>query len=271
LAPPTQDSSITLNEKLQLVHKVLKHDERKRRTIYLFDAKEHFRTLHVALGVTVGHGNAVKDPKVAHWLLRPIDKERPLAGLAAEWSPQRLTTLLAHLGQAKGCGSPALDVSSTTPARTRASVEAALVFDLMTSMECLLREEEAAKTFCSVEMPAVMSLARMELNGIGFDVNEAERQRDLLQAALDALEAEAYALAKRPFSLTSPEDICRVLYKELRLPLNGEKSRSSKTKPSSAKDILIKLKAHHALPGIILDWRKLNMALTKVSPIPNTF
>ncbi len=69
----------------------------------------------------------------------------------------------------------------------------------------------------------------------------------------------------------------QVLYRELGLPLNGDPSlqnqnaltrsksrRQSKLSPSSSKDVLIKLKALHPLPGIILEWRKLNMAITKV-------
>ncbi len=77
----------------------------------------------------------------------------------------------------------------------------------------------------------------------------------------------------------------QVLYRELGLPLNGDPSRrltaawgnncrarksgsssssSNNSKPSSGKEVLIKLKRHHALPGVILEWRKINMTLSKV-------
>jgi hypothetical protein len=127
-----------------------------------------------------------------------------------------------------------------------------------------------------VEMRSLMSLARMELNGVGFDLEESERQRQLLVDRLTELEEEAYALAGHPFSLTSPEEICQVLYRELRLPVNGEPGRrwlGTATRsgggrkggaPSSSKEVLIKLKGNHKLPGVILDWRKLNMAISKV-------
>ena len=35
-------------------------------------------------------------------------------------------------------------------------------------------------------------------------------------------------------------------------------------KPSSAKDVLQKLTSLHELPGVILEWRKLNASVTKV-------
>ncbi|TRY77126.1 hypothetical protein TCAL_15975, partial [Tigriopus californicus] len=40
--------------------------------------------------------------------------------------------------------------------------------------------------------------------------------------------------------------------------------RSSKGSPSCNKDILIKLQAYHDLPTLILEWRKLNMTISKV-------
>jgi hypothetical protein len=64
----------------------------------------------------------------------------------------------------------------------------------------------------------------------------------------------------------------QVLYRELRLPLNGDpslrlptfKSKNAKLNPSSNKEALIKLKPYHELPAIVIEWRKLNMAISKV-------
>lgn len=59
-------------------------------------------------------------------------------------------------------------------------------------------------------MPALLCLARMELNGIGFSRDEAERLRDVLEQQLAALEQEAYKLAGHTFSLTSSTDVGKV-------------------------------------------------------------
>jgi DNA polymerase I-like protein with 3'-5' exonuclease and polymerase domains len=67
--------------------------------------------------------------------------------------------------------------------------------------------------FSEVEMPSILSLAKMELNGFGFCPLEAERQRKVLMAHLEELEQEAYELAGRCFSITSPDDVCKVLYR----------------------------------------------------------
>ena len=75
-------------------------------------------------------------------------------------------------------------------------------------------------------------------------------------------------LAKRSFSLTSPEETCKILYRELKLPFNAEKSAkfvaNSKVKPSCKKEILQKLAKFHELPKVILEWRKLNASVSKV-------
>ncbi len=64
-------------------------------------------------------------------------------------------------------------------------------------------------------MPAFVSLAKMELNGFGFSEDECQRQRKMIVARLEELEHEAYQLAGRQFSLTSPEDICQVQISKL--------------------------------------------------------
>jgi DNA polymerase theta len=61
-----------------------------------------------------------------------------------------------------------------------------------------------------VEMPALLCLARVELNGIGFNRDEAERLRDLLEQQLTALEQHAYKIAGHTFSLTSSADVSKV-------------------------------------------------------------
>lgn len=59
-------------------------------------------------------------------------------------------------------------------------------------------------------MPSQVCLALLELNGVGFSVDECERQKLVMQAKLSALESQAYDLAGRSFSLTSVDDVAQV-------------------------------------------------------------
>ncbi|MEJ1283198.1 polymerase (DNA directed) theta [Cricetulus griseus] len=102
----------------------------------------------------------------------------------------------------------------------------------------LQKEQKHSDIFCKVEMPSQYCLALLELNGIGFSTAECESQKHIMQAKLDAIETQAYQLAGHSFSFTSADDI--------------------------AQDVLNKLKALHPLPGLILEWRRISNAITKV-------
>lgn len=135
-------------------------------------------------------------------------------------------------------------------------------------------------------MPVLLCLAKMEIIGIGFSIAEAERLKEVLTKEISSLEKRAYKLANHSFSLTSTNDIAKVykifiyfikdllhckatmnfslkvLYSELRL--NPGKMFGGH-KPGTGKEALVHLKHQHPLPNIILQWRKLNVVLTKVS------
>ena len=56
----------------------------------------------------------------------------------------------------------------------------------------------------------------------------------------------------------------QVLYRELRLRDTGVHQQGKKASLSTTKDVLERMKAQHALPGVILEWRRITNALTKV-------
>ena len=117
-----------------------------------------------------------------------------------------------------------------------------------------------------------------DLNGFGFCDREIEKLRQILDAKLNEIEADAYRLAGRKFRLHSSDDVCQILYRELKLPLNGEEDKGATMStvgrkhlktglrsgaiPSSDKDTLSKLSKFHELPYTIIQWRKINAAIS---------
>ncbi|XP_062590732.1 DNA polymerase theta-like, partial [Saccostrea cucullata] len=114
-----------------------------------------------------------------------------------------------------------------------------------------------------------------------FNDEECERQKTVMIERLGELENEAYQLVGHQFSLTSTEDLSQVLFIELQLPVNGDPSSlgqptrpnrraptgrrgRQKTQFSTSKDVLEKLRPYHPLAGILLEWRRISGALTKV-------
>ncbi|TMS22960.1 DNA polymerase theta [Larimichthys crocea] len=207
--------------------------------------------------------------EVACWLLDPGAEERTLPNMVTVYCPEELPLLV-------GLGNP----HAHCP-RVRAASKSVLVHAVMNHLAGLLEKDGMLDLFRSIEMPSQVSLALLELNGVGFSVKECERQKHVMQAKLAALESQAYDLAGHSFSLTSIDDIAQVLFLELHLPPNGDVA-GSKTKKtlgytrrgggrvrlgkqfSTTKDVLEKLRPLHPLPGVILEWRRITNALTKV-------
>ena len=86
-------------------------------------------------------------------------------------------------------------------------------------------------------------------------------------------------MAGRPFSLTSPVDVAKVLYIELKLPTDDSKAGGSNKITSirggrlpkgmsTAKDKLEKLVVLHPLPAVVLEHRRLSFSVSKcVAPL----
>ncbi|EDO38599.1 predicted protein, partial [Nematostella vectensis] len=195
-----------------------------------------YKALCQGCGITVS--GECEDPKVASWLLDPGCKEKTLQHLVGQYASSKMVILEGEVPCGSLTGSLALASQNTLSGRVRACTESVLVFSMMKKLRLDLVEDGLDYAFQKVEMPVMQCLVRMELNGFGFSEAECDRLKAILQAKLRTLEQEAYRLANHSFSLTSPDDVAR--------------------------EVLERLKSLHPLPRIILEWRRVNCALTKV-------
>ncbi|XP_069022863.1 DNA polymerase theta [Embiotoca jacksoni] len=269
LAPPPLDEDLSICERLEQVKACLSRQSaaHKENVVVVYDIIQVYKRLVLSCGISL-EGNC-EDSKVACWLLDPGSEERTLPNMVAVYCPEELPLL-------DGLGNP----HSHCP-RVRAATTSVLILAVMNHLAGQLEKEGTLDLFRSTEMPSQVCLALLELNGVGFSVEECERQKQVMQAKLSALESEAYSLAGHSFSLTSVDDVAQVLFLELHLPPNGDVggSKSKKTlgytrrgggrvrlgkQFSTTKDVLEKLRPLHPLPGVILEWRRITNALTKV-------
>ncbi|XP_008410516.1 DNA polymerase theta isoform X1 [Poecilia reticulata] len=269
LAPPPLDDALPVRERLQQVKVCLSGQvtHLKGRVAVVNNIIKVYKRLVQSCGISL-EGNC-EDPKVACWLLDPGSEERTLPNMVTVYCPEELP-LLDGLGNAL----------SHCP-RVRAATKSVLIHAVMNHLSGLLEQDGTLDVFRRIEMPSQVCLALLELNGVGFSVEECERQKHVMQAKLSALEAEAYSLAGHTFSLTSVDDIAQVLFLELHLPPNGDITgpRNKKTlgytrrgggrvrlgkQFSTTKDVLEKLRPLHPLPAVVLEWRRITNALTKV-------
>ncbi|XP_067353215.1 DNA polymerase theta isoform X2 [Channa argus] len=269
LAPPPLDDDLPVSERLQQVKSCMNRPltGHKGSVVITYDIIRGYKRLVLSCGISLECN--CEDPKVACWLLDPSSEERTLPNMVTVYCPEELP-LLDGLGNAH----------AHCP-RVRAATESVHVLAVMNHLTGLLEKDGMLDLFRNIEMPSQICLALLELNGVGFSVKECERQKHVMKAKLTALESQAYNLAGHSFSLTSIDDIAQVLFLELHLPANGDVggSKSKKTlgytrrgggrvrlgkQFSTTKDILEKLCPMHPLPGVILEWRRITNALTKV-------
>ncbi|XP_023656412.2 DNA polymerase theta isoform X1 [Paramormyrops kingsleyae] len=280
LAPPPVDENLAIRERLEQVQACLKRSNQADDAIITYNFIALYKTLLLACGLSF-EGN-FEDPKVACWLMDPNSKERTLHNMVTHFSPQELL-LLDGISPGLGVQSLGMCADSSHSGRYRAAIESVLVYDIMTQLCALLEKENLLGIFRSVEMPTQYCLVLLELNGLGFSTSECDTQRHVMQAKLSTLESQAYQLAGHRISLTNPEDIAEVLFLELKLPPNGDLNMQKNKKTlgynrratmgkrgrltkefSTTKNVLEKLRSLHPLPGVILEWRRITNALSKV-------
>ncbi|XP_065732505.1 DNA polymerase theta [Phocoena phocoena] len=281
LAPPSLDPSLTVKDRMRHLQSCFQKESDKERSVIIYDFIQSYKILLLSCGISLEQ--SYEDPKVACWLLDPDSKEPTLHGIVSRFLPHELP-LLEEIETGQGTQSLGLNVTTEHSGRYRASVESILIFSSMSQLNSLLKKENLQDVFCKVEMPSQYCLALLELNGIGFSTAECESQKHIMQAKLDAIETQAYQLAGHSFSFTSSDDIAEVLFLELKLPPNGERKHQGSKKTlgstrrgnddgwklrlgkqfSTSKDVLNKLRALHPLPGLILEWRRITNAITKV-------
>ncbi|XP_070322130.1 DNA polymerase theta isoform X1 [Odocoileus virginianus] len=281
LIPPSLDPGLTVKDRLWHLQSCFHKKSDKERSVIVYDFIRSYKILLLSCGISLEQ--SYEDPKVACWLLDPDSKEPTLHSIVSRFLPHELP-LLEEIETGQGIQSLGLNVSTEHSGRYRASVESILIFNSMNQLNSLLNKENLQDVFCKVEMPSQYCLALLELNGIGFSTAECESQKHIMQAKLDAIEMQAYQLAGHSFSFTSSDDIAEVLFLELKLPPNGEEKNQGTKKTlgstrrgnengrklrlgkqfSTSKDVLNKLRALHPLPDLILEWRRITNAITKV-------
>ncbi|GAX85230.1 hypothetical protein CEUSTIGMA_g12650.t1 [Chlamydomonas eustigma] len=109
----------------------------------------------------------------------------------------------------------------------------------------------------SVEIPLQGVLSSMEQVGICFDAKQLEAYALEVEENLRKIETDIYAEAGEPFGLSRVSELQRILYEKLRLPTSGVKQLKSGGY-STNEETLEKLSAHHKLPGLLIEYRRLN-------------
>lgn len=143
--------------------------------------------------------------------------------------------------------------------------EAALVAALVAPLKAALADYEMTEILEKVEMPLIPVLASMEEIGLKVDDGYLATLSARMNAQIESLAQEIYALAGEEFNIGSTKQLQTILFEKLQLP-TGKKI---KTGFSTGADLLEQLAPQYAICRKILDYRevaKLKSTYTDILP-----
>ncbi|MEW6984259.1 DNA polymerase I [Colwelliaceae bacterium 6471] len=109
--------------------------------------------------------------------------------------------------------------------------------------------------FTEIEMPLMPVLAKMEQHGVLIDCDLLDQQSHEIGMRLSQLEIEAHNIAGQNFNLSSPKQLQKILFEELKIPVI---KKTPKGAPSTAEEVLQELALDYPLPKVILENRGLS-------------
>ncbi len=116
----------------------------------------------------------------------------------------------------------------------------------------IAEDEKLSYIYQKIELPAAVTLQKMERNGVLIDLDLLATQSHELGKRMLELEQQAYELAGQPFNLNSPKQLGELFFEKLKLPVVKKTPSGA---PSTDEEVLQKLAEDFPLPKILLEYR----------------
>ena len=193
------------------------------------------------------------DTMVASYLLNPSKRSHSLDQIAMDFLGHKTITYAEVVGKgSKKAGFEAVTVEQAIP---YAAEDADITLMAYKVLRPQLEDLGLMDLFDTVEMPLVPVLLRMEMAGITVDQDRLRELSKSFASQLETLETSIHALAGEPFNINSSQQLGRILFEKLALPV--QKKTKKKTGYSTDVGVLTTLAEHHELPALVLRHRGL--------------
>jgi len=193
------------------------------------------------------------DTMVASYLLNPSKRSHSLDQIAMDFLGHKTITYAEVVGKgSKKAGFEAVPVEQAIP---YAAEDADITLMAYEALRPQLEELGLMDLFDAIEMPLVPVLLRMEMAGIAVDQDRLRELSKSFASQLETLETSIHALAGEPFNIKSSQQLGRILFEKLALPV--QKKTKKKTGYSTDVGVLTTLADHHELPALVLRHRGL--------------
>lgn len=203
----------------------------------------------VLLKYDVTFAGPLFDTLMASYLLDPTRTSHSLDALALDLLDHK-TIPFKEVVTEKGAGFEAAPFAKGVE---YACEDADITLALWRYLAPLLEENNLTDLFTRIEMPLVPVLMRMETTGVMADAGKLEALSAGMAEELATLTAEIHDMAGEPFNINSSQQLGKVLFETLGLPV--QKKTKKKTGYSTDVSVLTTLAAHHPLPEKVLRHR----------------
>jgi DNA polymerase-1 len=202
------------------------------------------------------------DTMIASYLINPTKHNHDLGEIAREYLDRNVTDYKEIVGTASK--EVTFDRVDLERARDYSCEDPDVALQL--SHFLLPKIEEGFKDlFDQLEVPLITVLAKMEMNGVKIDIDLLREFSKEIEVRLNQKMERIYGLAGEVFNINSSQQLGRILFDRLKLPV----VKKTKTGYSTDVDVLTKLSLQHDLPLEILGYRNLSkLKSTYVDTLP---
>ncbi len=200
---------------------------------------------------------------LAAYLLGAGSRDPRLEDLAHEFLGIELVSAEQLLGTGRAARKPS--AIAENEAAEFAARRAEAIVNLRPRLEAEMRNLGVDYLFHEIELPLAGVLADMESEGVAIDVPYLKQMQEELGAQLAAIESKVEQVAGQKFNLNAPQQLAKVLFEDLRLPVG----KRTKTGYSTDADTLEALREKHPVIALILEHRQLSkLKSTYVDALP---
>lgn len=202
------------------------------------------------------------DTMIASYLINPTKHNHNLGEIAREYLDRNVTDYKEVVGTASK--EVTFDRVGLERARDYSCEDSDVALQL--SHFLLPKIEEGFKDlFDQLEIPLIIVLAKMEMNGVKIDIDLLRDFSKEIEVQLNQKMERIYGLAGEVFNINSSQQLGKVLFDKLKLPV----VKKTKTGYSTDVDVLTKLSHQHDLPLEVLGYRNLSkLKSTYVDTLP---
>lgn len=205
------------------------------------------------------------DTMVAAYLLNPTSRQHNLDALALEYLNFKKIPTSELIG--KGKKQISMRQVPLKKVAAYACEDADITERLRVIFEPRLEAAGLSELFQTVEIPLIDVLVKVERWGVKLDLPFLEKMSGEMEERLGRLQSEIFELAGESFNINSPQQLAKVLFEKLKMPV----IRRTKTGYSTDAQVLEKLAEFYGyeLPRKLLDYREImKLKSTYIDALP---